>query len=103
MFDPYAFNGEPLGNYEVKSIYAITSCQIWGTRNCWSLSAQAGLSEPARTCEVKLEIQGDRKSGYHLVMSPEGFFTADSWHETRQAALETAHELFGVDVKDWTE
>jgi len=54
-------------------------------------------------CLVRLEIQGDETTGFHLVMAPEGFFTADTWHETKTEALEEAKKLFGVDPSIWTE
>lgn len=52
-------------------------------------------------CDVELEIRGDDRNGYHLVMTPEGFFTADSWHETQRDAMQAAHDCFGVITKEW--
>jgi hypothetical protein len=57
---------------------------------------------PSTERRVELEIQGDPKNGYHLVMSPEGCFTADSWHATLEDALADALGLFGVPIDGWT-
>ena len=77
--------------------------RIWGTTNCWSLSPGPESRDPGQECIVSLEIEGDRQNGYHLVMSPAGFFTADYWYETREDALNEAEELFGVRPDEWTE
>jgi hypothetical protein len=50
---------------------------------------------------VKLEIQGDSKDGYHLVMTPDGFFTADTWHATVDEAMAEAESLFGLSRERW--
>ena len=84
------------------SITTTTKARVWGTKNAWSLSPLRIADEPNHECEVQLEIQGDDRNGYHLVMSPNGFFTADSWHQTIQDALDTARELFGVITDDWS-
>ena len=86
----------------MKSLFCRTNADVWGTRNSWSLEQQKGHSRKTEGCAVLLEIQGDEKDGYHLVMSPDGFFTADSWHETRQDAINAAWELFGVNESQWT-
>jgi hypothetical protein len=49
---------------------------------------------------VKLSIVEDPK-GYHLVMSPEGCFTADAFYETLQKAKDDAARGFGVRDADW--
>ena len=79
-----------------------TRARVWGTKNAWSLSPFRTADEPNQECDVELEIQGDDRDGYHLVMSPHGFFTADSWHQTKQDALDTASELFGVLPDAWS-
>lgn len=76
--------------------------KIWGTVNAWSLASESNASEPSTECETCLEIQGDDKNGYHLVMSPEGFFTADYWFKTKEEAIESAEELFGVTAREWS-
>jgi len=50
---------------------------------------------------VELEIQGDEENGYHLVMSPAGFFTADEWYKSKEDALAAALELFGIPAGKW--
>jgi hypothetical protein len=86
----------------MNSITATTKAQIWGTRNAWSLSPNRGSNAPSQECDVALEIQGDDRNGYHLVMTPSGFFAADSWYQTKQEALEDAEELFGVCRDEWS-
>jgi hypothetical protein len=84
------------------SIYATTKARIWGTANAWSLSQSGGSDQPNQECIVELEIQGDDRNGYHLVMTPSGYFTADSWHPTKHDAVESARELFGIDQYAWS-
>lgn len=86
----------------MQSIYARTSVRIWGTKNAWSASQTGGPDQPSRLCTVELEIQGDGHDGFHLVMSPSGFFTADSWHPTKQDALDAALEVFDIDQSEWS-
>jgi len=74
---------------------------ISGTCNAWKV---AEPSDPASTVQerlVALEIQGDAKNGYHLIMSPSGCFTADSRHETIADAIDSARRLFGVRSDAW--
>lgn len=80
---------------------AHTKCRVFGTRDSWSLAPHRGFAE-GRECEVDLEIEGDEKNGYHLVMSPAGFFTADAWYESKDEALTAASELFGVAPGKWS-
>jgi hypothetical protein len=84
-------------------IFAKTRVRVWGTRNSWSLSPESGLRGSAKECDVELEIQGNDREGYNFVMSPTGFFTADTWHQTKDEALATAKELFGVGHAEWKE
>jgi len=74
---------------------------IWGTSNAWSLEPSSGIKERRTEALTELEIQGTEKDGYNLVMSPEGFFTADYWYETQKEAIESAEELFGVKEAEW--
>ena len=84
------------------SIKTTVKAQIWGDRNSWNLSPCRNQDEPSIDADVELEIQGDEQNGYHLVMSPSGFFTADTWHQTKQDALDAAAELFGVEPNSWS-
>ena len=81
-------------------LFASTKVRIWGSKNAWSLSKDYGYSSSIK-CQVELEINGDDKNGYHFIMKPEGFFTADDWHETLQDALDAGRELFGIDLSEW--
>ena len=83
------------------AITAKTNVKIWGTKNSWSLAPKPETDNSGILCEISLEIQGNQKHGYHLVMSPSGFFTADYWYETKKDALENAEELFGIGPDDW--
>ena len=85
-----------------RTLITSVNSRIWGTRNHWALSP-ARLDETIfQDCDVALEIQGSPKHGYHLVMSPHGFFAADNWYSTQADALEAAQELFGVGPDQWT-
>jgi hypothetical protein len=88
----------------MESIVAKVSARIVGSRNDWSLGTDGfdGRAVKTTECEVLLEIQGTKRNGYNLVMAPKGFFTADSWFKTKQEALESAEELFGVAADGWT-
>jgi hypothetical protein len=74
---------------------------IWGTKNAWSLARHRETDDPTEGVRVVLTIQGDTRSGYHLIQSPEGFFTADTWHPTLDDAFDAAHEMFGVSRGAW--
>ena len=84
----------------MQSIYATTTARIWGTRQAWSAEQTDGPAQTSVQCTVELEIQCDRH-GCNLVMSPSGFSTADSWHPTKQDAIDTACEMFGVSPTAW--
>jgi hypothetical protein len=83
------------------TLVAHAKSRVWGTRNSWSLAPHRSFEGDGCECEVDLEIQGDEKNGYHLVMAPAGFFTADRWYETQDNALAAASELFGVGPENW--
>lgn len=85
------------------SIVAQARTLIWGTRNSWSLSPHSGSERPGKECLFALEIQGNDHDGYHLVMSPDGFFTADHWYATKQDAIDDAQTLFGLTPNEWSE
>ena len=74
--------------------------QICGTKNAWSIESDNPDAQRAKTF-VTLEIQGNSQDGYHLIMSPDGFFTADHWYENIDDAFEAGHELFSVSKEQW--
>ena len=78
------------------------SATICGTKNAWSLESDPP-SVPRTETAVDLEIQGSPKNGYHLVMSPEGFFTADNWYATLEEAFADGLRLFSVSREAWRE
>jgi hypothetical protein len=81
---------------------AVAVVPIHGTSNAWKVASPTDSPTLVQEREVTLEIQGNARDGYHLVMSPTGCFTADTWHETVEDAKETAHQLFGVPPDRWT-
>ncbi len=83
------------------SISSKTKIRVWGTHDAWSFKPKTNSSNPGILCDVSLEIQGNKQNGYHLVMSPSGFFTADYWYATKQEALIGAEEIFGVSKNEW--
>lgn len=85
----------------MKPMTATTRATIYGGRTGWSLNDQCGSTRKVMDVTVNLEIQSDGGNGFHLVIAPDGFFTADTWHETLQSAIETSQELFGIDPAEW--
>jgi hypothetical protein len=75
---------------------------ICGTSNSWKVAEPSDPQSLTRDRLVSLEIQGDVTNGYHLNMSPDGCFTADSWHATIEDALESAQRVFGVPPASWS-
>lgn len=75
---------------------------IRGYGNSWKVAepSDTGTSHLQQRT-VALEIRGDAKDGYHLVMSPEGYFTAETWHPSVEDAKETAFRIFGVPLDGW--
>ena len=87
-------------------LVAKVNTTVFTIKGGWTLGpveGHGGRAATATECEVRLEIQGTRKAGYNLAMSPDGFFTADHWFKTKAQALESAEELFGLIESDWTE
>lgn len=83
------------------SMKAGAEVRIRGHSNRWGVADPSDTSVLVRRRMVDLEIQRDGKDGDHLIMSPEGCFTADTWHETLEDAMETAHRIFGVSPGEW--
>ena len=80
---------------------AVTVVLICGTPNAWKVAEPSDPPAPVQEREVTLEIIGNARDGYHLLMSPTGCFTADTWHETVEDAKDTAHRIFGVPSDGW--
>ena len=85
------------------SIYAKAKVLIRGTRDAWSLTQGPETSDTGQFCDVSLEIEGNDRDGYYLVMIPSGFFPADYWYETEQETLDNAEELFEIKQNKWDE
>ncbi len=77
------------------------TARICGTKNAWSVGETAGV--PISEVPVELEIQGQKQWGYHLVISPFGFFTADYHYDSLKEAFSSASEVFGVELATWKE
>jgi hypothetical protein len=80
---------------------AFVTLPIRSWRNAWKLALPTDPREHVQDRQVTLEIQGDGATGYHLVMSPEGCFTADTWHDSIEDAKHTAQDAFGVSLDAW--
>lgn len=78
-------------------------CQRWLNRLRRILPGGRVRGIEGCVCNIRLEIEGDAINGYHLVKSPEGFFTADNWYQTFDEALASALAVFGVAARDWKE
>src|ERR1017187_6943834 len=73
---------------------------MW-SHDAWKVAAATDPTERIREVDIRLEIQGDDGSGYHLVMTPDGCFTADNWYRSKREALEAASEMFGTLIDGW--
>jgi hypothetical protein len=82
-------------------VKAVIVVPIRGSGNAWKVAELADPPERVQDRVVTLKIQGDSANGYHLVMSPTGCFTADTWHENIADAKKTAMEVFGVAPDSW--
>jgi hypothetical protein len=81
-------------------LHARTTTTVYGTKNGWGLAPLPG-DDAGSVRAVDLRIAGNSKEGYHLVMHPDGFFAADTWHESEAQAIDSAQGLFGVGEGDW--
>jgi hypothetical protein len=81
---------------------AVVVVPICGSGNAWKVGEPSDPPVRVKKRPVTLEIQGDAQNGYHLVMSPEGCFTADTWHESIAEAKATAEEHYNVPPDGWT-
>jgi hypothetical protein len=108
MWVPWGYGGGPprtIGTHMAKksgpiSIRAATRAKVFGSSNHWSLAPFPNGGD-GRIVDVNLEIQGSPKSGFNLVQSPEGYFTADTHCPTLEDAKADAQEMFGVLPTDW--
>ena len=87
----------------MKSLFATTHARVYGTSDAWRFFNQARAGETFQKCNIQLIIEGDDESRYFLIVSPEGFFVADTWHESLDAAQDEAERVLGVTREDWTE
>jgi hypothetical protein len=85
----------------MKAVTASTRVLVSGGGDCWKVAEPRDPPHTVKERTVRLEIVGDDQNGYHLNMSPDGCFTADTWHATMAEALDTAKRLFNVDRSAW--
>jgi hypothetical protein len=83
------------------SLGARTICRVVGTPGSWRIASADEPESMGVRVEMRLEIQGSPRDGFHLLMSPVGHFTADTWHETESEARRSALEIFGIPVDAW--
>ena len=74
---------------------------IRSSANTWSAAKPSDPSAHVRDRRVDLEVEGNPRDGFHLIMSPDGCFTADTWHETAEEAKDAPLQAFGVLLEDW--
>lgn len=84
-------------------IKASVRVHICGGGDSWKMAEGSDPTRHVMERRVLLEMQGDAHNGYHLVATPDGCLTADTWYATQREALETARELCGVDQDEWTD
>jgi hypothetical protein len=94
--------GEGCEALAMTAIHSTASVLICGSGDCWKVATESDPTEAVEQRTVVLEINGDAQDGFHLNMSPEGCFTADTWHETQEDARQAALRLFGVPLHAWT-
>lgn len=87
---------------EGKNVRAVVVVPICGSGNAWKVAGPSDPPGQVQCREVVLEIQGNAAQGYHLVMSPVGCFSADSWYESLAEAKKSAAEIFGVAPEAWS-
>lgn len=80
----------------------VTRSKIRKLKGGWRLANDSDPVEYVTEVEVKLLIEGNMKNGYHLIITPDGFFTTDSHHETLEDAIESAKESFNISYSDWS-
>jgi len=84
------------------SVKAIAMVPMRGWGNAWGVAKPSDPPGRVEDRVVTLEIQGNAADGYHLIISPAGCFTADTWHESVEDAKATAAEAFGVLPHEWS-
>jgi len=74
---------------------------IYGTSNSWSLTETKATPNNVNSANTSIYFEGNDKEGYHLVISPEGYLTADSWYESKKEVIEAAKELLNISELEW--
>jgi len=81
---------------------SITRSKIRKLKGGWRIANDSDPAKYVHDVEVELCIQGNSKNGFHLIITPENFFTADWHHETLEDAIESAQESFDISSSDWS-
>ena len=84
------------------TLVAKTTANVAGDHGSWRLASDREGSRSVITT-VTLRIEGENEQGFHLIKSPDGFFTADDWFLTIDEAFDAAEECFGVRRQDWVD
>jgi len=77
---------------------ATVKALVWRFRGGWSLAKPDNLQDDGVLLPLNLSLQGDRKSGYHFIIEPEGLFAADHHCDELDDAIAESAELFGVEM-----
>ncbi|MFS1524465.1 hypothetical protein ACL7TT_10180 [Microbulbifer sp. 2304DJ12-6] len=68
----------------------------------WRVADREDDIKYVKQLEIELLIEGNAKNGYHLIMTPEGFFAADLHFDSIEEAKEEAEEYFEVSNIQWS-
>ncbi|MDR8523718.1 hypothetical protein [Shewanella fidelis] len=68
----------------------------------WRVAESEDEIKYVKRLVIALSIEGDPKNGYHLIMTPDGLFTADLHFDSIKEAKEEAEEYFEVSNIQWS-
>ena len=67
----------------------------------WRVAKSDDNVKYVKRLAVELSIEGSSKSGYYLLMTPEGLFTADLHFDSIEEAKEEAENYFELSSIQW--
>jgi hypothetical protein len=86
-----------------KGVTCVVRLPIWSSSSSsWKVAAATDPANEVRELDVWLEVLGNDADGYHLVMTPDGCFTADYHYTSSAEAIEAARDIFGAPTDGWT-
>lgn len=74
---------------------------VWGNRNSWSLTPTHGDRVDPTEREIVVEIHGNKHDGFIFVMTPDGFYSTDTWLDSLQECFDYGKQLLGLKRKEW--